>query len=77
MSRLNVTFGPTVRNHLMFKGAKFMKTIKELLFTPTGIAVTLLHVCFFVGVVTMFIGVRVYVLGDDPATAVKATVGRK
>jgi hypothetical protein len=54
-----------------------MKAIKELLFTPTGIMVTILHVCFFVGVVTTVIGVRVYVLGDDPAMAVKATVGRK
>jgi hypothetical protein len=54
-----------------------MKAIKELLFTPTGIAVTILHVCFFVGVITCVIGVRVYVLGDDPTMAVKATVGRK
>ena len=54
-----------------------MKAIKELLFTPTGIAVTVLHVCFFVGVITCVIGVRVYVLGDDPAMAIKATVGRK
>jgi len=54
-----------------------MKAIKELLFTPTGIAVTILHVCFFVGVITTIIGVRVYVLGDDPAMAVRATVGRK
>jgi hypothetical protein len=54
-----------------------MKAIKELLFTPTGIAVSLLHLCFFVGVITCVIGVRVYVLGDDPAMAVKATVGRR
>ena len=54
-----------------------MKAIKELLFSPTGIAVTILHVCFFVGVITCVIGVRVYVLGDDPTMAVKATVGRK
>ena len=54
-----------------------MTKIKELLFTPTGVAVTLLHVCFFVGVVTMIIGVRVYVLGDDPTVAVKQTVGRR
>lgn len=54
-----------------------MKAIKELLFTPTGIAVSLLHLCFFVGVITCVIGVRVYVLGDDPAQAVKATVGKR
>jgi hypothetical protein len=54
-----------------------MKAIKELLFTPTGIAVTVLHVAFFVGVVTCIIGVRVYVLGDDPTEAVSATVGRR
>ena len=29
-----------------------MTKIKELLFTPTGIAVTVLHVAFFVGVIT-------------------------
>lgn len=54
-----------------------MTKIKELLFTPTGIAVTVLHVAFFVGVITCVIGVRVYVLGDDPAQAVRATTGRK
>jgi hypothetical protein len=54
-----------------------MKAIKELLFTPTGIMVTVLHVCFFVGVVTTVIGVRVYVLGDDPATAIAATTGKR
>jgi hypothetical protein len=54
-----------------------MKAIKELLFTPTGIAVTILHVCFFVGVITTVIGVRVYVLGDDPATAMAATTGKR
>lgn len=54
-----------------------MKAIKELLFTPTGIAVTVLHVAFFVGVITCVIGVRIYVLGDDPVEAVRATTGRK
>jgi hypothetical protein len=54
-----------------------MTKIKELLFTPTGIMVTILHVCFFVGVVTTLIGVRVYVLGDDPATAIAATTGKR
>lgn len=54
-----------------------MTKIKELLFTPTGIAVTVLHVAFFVGVITCIIGVRIYVLGDDPAAAVKATVGKR
>jgi hypothetical protein len=44
-----------------------IENIKSLLFTPTGIIVTLLHVAFFVGFVTCTIGVRVYVLGDDPA----------
>ncbi len=54
-----------------------MKAIKELLFTPTGIAVTVLHLAFFVGVATCAVGFRVYVLGDDPAAAVKATVTRR
>lgn len=53
-----------------------MKSVKDLLFTPTGIAVSLLHLCFFVGVVTCVVGFRVYVLGDDPTQAVAATVGR-
>jgi hypothetical protein len=54
-----------------------MKAIKDLLFTPTGIAVTVLHVAFAVGVITCVIGVRIYVLGDDPAQAMSATVGRR
>ncbi len=53
-----------------------MQQIKNLLFTPTGLAVTVLHLAFFVGVVTMIIGVRVYVLGDDPAVAVSSTIRR-
>ncbi len=54
-----------------------MKTIKELLFTPTGIAVTVLHVAFFVGVVTCLIGVRIYVLGHDPAKVIAQATGKK
>jgi hypothetical protein len=54
-----------------------MKAIKELLFTPTGIMVTILHVCFFVGVVTTLIGVRVYVLGHDPVKVIAQTTGKK
>lgn len=53
-----------------------MKTVKELLFTPTGIVVTVLHVAFFVGVVTCTIGIRVYVFGDDPTEAVKTVTRR-
>lgn len=53
-----------------------MKGVKELLFTVTGIAVTLLHVAFFVGVVTCTIGFKVYVLGEDPA-AITAPVKRR
>lgn len=43
-----------------------MKTIKELLFTPTGIGVSLLHLCFFVGVVTLWIGIKLYVFDQVP-----------
>lgn len=50
--------------------------IKQLLFTPTGIIVTLLHVAFFVGVVTCTVGFKLYVLGEDPA-AITATIKRK
>lgn len=53
-----------------------MTHIKNLLFTPTGLAVTVLHVAFFVGVITCTIGVRVYVLGDDPTQAVKTVTRR-
>lgn len=42
-------------------------TIKSMLFTFTGVVVTLLHVAFFVGVVTCAVGFKVYVLGEDPA----------
>ena len=41
--------------------------IKALLFTFTGVAITLLHVAFFVGVLTCCVGFKVYVLGEDPA----------
>jgi pilus assembly protein TadC len=54
-----------------------MQQIKNLLFTPTGLAVTVLHVAFFVGVITCIVGVRVYVLGDDPAIAVRSTMGKR
>ena len=51
-----------------------MTRIKELLFTFTGVAVTLLHVAFFVGVVTCCIGFKVYVLGEDPAAITRPMV---
>lgn len=44
-----------------------MKTVKELLFTPTGLMVTALHVCFIVGLITCTVGFKLYVLGEDPA----------
>jgi hypothetical protein len=53
-----------------------MTKIKELLFTATGVAVTLLHVAFFVGIVTCTVGFKVYVLGEDPA-AISTQVKRK
>lgn len=53
-----------------------MDTIKGLLFTFTGVVVTLLHVAFFVGVITLAVGFQVYVLGQDPA-AVTTSVRKK
>jgi hypothetical protein len=50
-----------------------MKTVKELLFTATGLMVTALHVCFLVGLITCTVGFKLYVLGEDPAKIV-ATV---
>jgi|694.fasta_scaffold84359_9 hypothetical protein len=44
-----------------------MKQVKELLFTPTGLMVTVLHVCFLVGLITCTVGFKLYVLGEDPA----------
>lgn len=43
-----------------------MKQVKELLFTPTGLMVTVLHVCFLVGLITCTVGFKLYVLGEDP-----------
>lgn len=54
-----------------------MKQAKELFLTFTGILVTLLHVALFVGIVTCAVGVRIYVLGDDPAQAVKQVTTRR
>ncbi len=53
-----------------------MKNVKELLFTPTGLMVTALHVCFIVGLITCTVGFKLYVLGEDPA-AITAQVKRK
>ncbi len=50
-----------------------MKQVKELLFTPTGLMVTVLHVCFLVGLITCTVGFKLYVLGEDPAK-ITATV---
>ena len=49
--------------------------IKQLLFTPTGIIVTVLHLTFLVGAITCTVGFKVYVLGEDPA-AITAPVGK-
>jgi len=53
-----------------------MKQVKELLFTPTGLMVTVLHVCFLVGLITCTVGFKLYVLGEDPA-AITAQIKRK
>lgn len=45
--------------------------IKQLLFTPTGIIVSLLHVAFAVGVVTCWIGIQTQILGNDPIEQVQ------
>lgn len=44
-----------------------MQSVKDLLFTPTGIILTLLHLAFFVGAITCVVGFRIYVLHDVPA----------
>jgi len=49
-----------------------INNIKQLLFTPTGLIVSLLHVTFFVGAVTCWIGVQTQVLGNDPVEQVQS-----
>lgn len=51
--------------------------IKQLLFTPTGIIVSLLHVAFFVGAVTCWIGIQTQILGNDPVEQVQSLGKRK
>jgi len=48
-----------------------IENIKSLLFTPTGIIVSLLHVAFFVGAVTCWIGIQTQILGNDPVEQVQ------
>jgi hypothetical protein len=43
-----------------------MKQVKELLFTLTGLGVSLLHLCFFIGVITLWIGIKLYVFDEVP-----------
>lgn len=45
--------------------------IKQLLFTPTGIIVSILHVAFTVGIVTCWIGIQTQILGNDPIEQVQ------
>ena len=48
-----------------------INNIKQLLFTPTGLIVSLLHAMFFVGAVTCWIGIQTQVLGNDPVEQVQ------
>jgi hypothetical protein len=54
-----------------------IENIKQLLFTPTGIIVSLLHVAFFVGAVTCWIGIQTQVFGNDPIEQVQQLGRRK
>jgi hypothetical protein len=54
-----------------------IENIKQLLFTPTGIIVSLLHVAFFVGCVTCWIGIQTQVFGNDPIEQVQQLGRRK
>lgn len=51
--------------------------VKQLLFTVTGLIVTVLHVCFIVGAVTCIIGLRLYVLRDVPGAPPATTQAKK
>jgi len=58
-------------------GAIMIDEIKQLLFTPTGIIVSLLHVAFFVGAVTCWIGIQTQILGNDPVEQVQSLGKRR
>lgn len=58
-------------------GAIMIDNVKQLLFTPTGIIVSVLHVAFAVGIVTCWIGVQTQILGNDPVEQVQQLGRRK
>jgi len=58
-------------------GAIMIDNVKQLLFTPTGIIVSVLHVAFAVGIVTCWIGIQTQILGNDPIEQVQQLGRRK
>jgi hypothetical protein len=54
-----------------------IQEIKQLLFTPTGIIVSVLHVAFAVGIVTCWVGIQTQILGNDPIEQVQQMGRRK
>jgi len=54
-----------------------IQEIKQLLFTPTGIVVSILHVAFAVGIVTCWVGIQTQILGNDPIEQVQSLGKRR
>lgn len=50
--------------------------VKQDLFTVPGIIVTLIHLCFVVGVSTCWIAFQTQVMGNDPLAAIQKTPGK-
>lgn len=51
--------------------------IKQNIFTIHGVATSLIHLFLIVGAVTVWVGVQVYVLGNDPVAQVQSQVAPK
>lgn len=52
-------------------------SIKANIFTIHGVITSLIHLFLVVGAVTVWVGVQVYVLGNDPVAQVQSQVAPK
>ena len=51
--------------------------IKQNLFTVHGLVTSFIHLFVVVGAATVWIGVQVYVLGNDPVAQIQQTTTQK
>lgn len=57
-------FTGKVRRHMFDK-------IKDNIFSIHGVVTSLIHLCLIAGAVTLWVGMQVYVLGNDPMAQVQ------